>query len=312
MQRPRRRPVTGRVLLAVAVLCAVAAPGCSLFDGVDLGVAGIDARYVDVPSTIGDDRSVLVVQSDQLAAAKDPSPVPLVVALHGFQSDAEVMAKVTALAAEAGQKNFVAAFGVGLDKSWNADLCCGASAAAGTDDVAYLRTMILTVEEQFPVDRSKVFFLGYSNGGMMAHRLACDASDLFTAITAVAGTDNTRDCHPSRPVSVLHIHARDDERVLFNGGAGQPSKQVTDFTSVADSTSRWVQRNGCQPTPRTVLQAPGARCVEHEGCQGGSRVRLCVTETGGHSWPGGGKVLGTRGSQALSATTEMEHFFFGR
>lgn len=196
--------------------------------------------------------------------------------------------------------------------TWNAGNCCGAARDDGIDDVGFVRAIHAELGKRLKIDPQKVFAAGMSNGGMMAHRLACDASDLFTAITAVAGTDNTRGCQPSRPVSVLHIHARDDERVLFNGGAGQPSKQVTDFTSVADSTSRWVQRNGCQPTPRTVLQAPGARCVEHEGCQGGSRVRLCVTETGGHSWPGGGKVLGTRGSQALSATTEMERFFFGR
>ena len=134
MRHRRRRPVAGRVLLlpvlVVVLLAGAAATGCSLFEGVDLGVDGIDARYVDVPSTVGDDRSVLVVQSDQLALAKDPGPVPLVVVLHGYQSDAEVMAKITAFAAEAGQKNFVAAFGVGLDKSWNAGLCCGASAAS--------------------------------------------------------------------------------------------------------------------------------------------------------------------------------------
>lgn len=195
--------------------------------------------------------------------------------------------------------------------TWNAGNCCGAARDDNTDDVGFVRAIHAELFKRFQIDPQKVFAAGMSNGGMMAHRLACDASDLFRAITAVAGTDNTRNCQPSRPVSVLHIHARDDERVLFNGGAGQPSKQVTEFTSVAESTSRWVKRNSCQATPRKVLEVPGAQCVEHDGCQGGSRVRLCVTDTGGHSWPGGGKVLGKRGSQALSATAEMERFFFG-
>ena len=44
----------------------------------------------------------------------------------------------------------------------------------------------------------------------------------------------------------------------------------------------------------------------------GSRVRLCVTDTGGHAWPGGGKLLGKPKPCALSATAEMERFFFGR
>lgn len=196
--------------------------------------------------------------------------------------------------------------------TWNAGRCCGAARDDGIDDVGFVRAIHAELGKRFRIDPARVFAAGMSNGGMMAYRLACDASDLFSAITAVAGTDNTRSCQPARPVSVLHIHARDDERVLFNGGAGQPSRQVTDFTSVAESTSRWLQRNGCQPQPRPVLEVPGASCVEHEGCHNGSRVRLCVTDTGGHAWPGGGKVLGKRGSQALSATTEMERFFFER
>jgi polyhydroxybutyrate depolymerase len=59
-----------------------------------------------------------------------------------------------------------------------------------------------------------------SNGGMLSHRLACDAADLFRAIASVAGTDATATCTPSRAVSVLHIHAKDDTHVLYNGGAG--------------------------------------------------------------------------------------------
>lgn len=196
--------------------------------------------------------------------------------------------------------------------TWNAGNCCGAARDDGIDDVGFVRAIHAELSKRFNIDPKRVFASGMSNGGMMSHRLACDASDLFTAITAVAGTDNTRSCQSARPVSVLHIHARDDERVLFKGGAGEPSKQVTEFTSVGDSTARWVKRNGCQPTPRTVLEVPGAKCVVHDGCQSGSQVRLCVTDTGGHSWPGGGKVLGKRGSQALSATAEMERFFFER
>lgn len=196
--------------------------------------------------------------------------------------------------------------------TWNAGNCCGAARDDQVDDVGFVRAIHAELGKRFQIDPKQVFAAGMSNGAMMSYRLACEASDLFSAITAVAGTDNTRSCQPSRPVSVLHIHAKDDERVLFNGGAGKASEQVTDFTSVADSVARWVGHDACQAAPRTVLSQPGASCVEHDGCQGGSRVRLCVTDTGGHSWPGGQKARGGRGSDALSATDEMTRFFFGR
>lgn len=195
--------------------------------------------------------------------------------------------------------------------TWNAGNCCGAARDDQVDDVGFVRAIHAELSKRYQIDPRQVFAAGMSNGAMMSYRLACDASDLFTAITTVAGTDNTRTCQPARPVSVLHIHARDDERVLFNGGAGKASEQVTDFTSVAESVARWVKHDACQATPRTVLNQAGVQCVEHDGCQGGSRVRLCVTETGGHAWPGGQKARGGRGSEALSATDEMTRFFFG-
>jgi polyhydroxybutyrate depolymerase len=149
-----------------------------------------------------------------------------------------------------------------------------------------------------------------SNGGMMAYRLACDAPDLFRDVAAVAGTDNTASCAPRRPVSVLHIHARDDDMVLFNGGAGRDRSAVTDFVSVSDSVAKWVGLNACSTSPKRVLETNGAYCDSYSPCKDGVEVKLCVTETGGHSWPGGTKVRGSAaGSSALSATSEIAGFF---
>lgn len=284
MQLPRRRPSAGRVLLALTLLAVVSVPGCSLFDGVDLGVEGIDARYVDVPSPVGDDRSVLVVQSDQLAAAKDPSPVPLVVALHGYQSDAEVMAKITALAAEAGLKNFVAAFGVGLDKSWNAEICCGASAASDTDDVAYLRTMILTVEDQYPVDRSKVFLLGYSNGGMMAYRMLCESPELVTSFVSVAGT-NTSGCRAPTPRPFLQMSGDDDPIVPIAGSKTPTAPGVGPTPSVLGSVAGLAEDFDC---PKAVRQVVGPVTEQRWApCREGVQVVFDIVKGAGHGWPTG-------------------------
>ncbi len=76
-------------------------------------------------------------------------------------------------------------------------------------------------QSQLSIDPNRIFATGMSNGGMMAFRLACEMSDVFKAIASVAGTDNTVVCKPSKPLSVVHIHARDDDHVLFVGGAGK-------------------------------------------------------------------------------------------
>ena len=80
------------------------------------------------------------------------------------------------------------------------------------------------------------------------------------AFAAVAGTDGTPACAPSVPVSVLHIHALDDDRVLFNGGSGSASDTHADFVSVPDTVAKWARLNGCEAAPRRVLEVPGAWC----------------------------------------------------
>jgi len=154
-----------------------------------------------------------------------------------------------------------------------------------------------------------------SNGGMLSHRLACEAADLFRAVASVAGPDVTASCAPTRPISVLHIHAKDDDHVLFGGGAGpgafrDPSK-ITAFTSVPETMSRWVQRDQCSPAPSRVLQRAGAYCEAYAGCAGGAALQLCVTELGGHSWPGAPAVRRGKAaaSTALDANDVIWDFF---
>lgn len=104
-------------------------------------------------------------------------------------------------------------------RAWNAGPCCG---GASGDDVAYLRRVVAAVEGRIPVDRSRVYVLGLSNGGMMATRAICDAPDLFAAAGTVAGPYLGQQC--ARPVW-LHLHGGSDPIVPYTGGRspGVPS-----------------------------------------------------------------------------------------
>ena len=250
-------------------------------------------------------------------------PMPLVLSLHGgggnmdYQADDKFYGQVS----QADKSGYVVAFPNGYSKlgsgklaTWNAGNCCGSARDEQVDDVGFIRELVKRLSAQPGVDGRRVFANGMSNGGLMAYRLACEMPEVFKAIAAVAGTDNTKSCTPSQPVSVLHIHAKDDERVLFNGGAGfNKSDQVTAFVAVPDSVAKWVRLNGCNATPRRVLEVAGASCDAYSACKGGVEVKLCVTDTGGHSWPGGKKPRGgAAGSTAISATEVMAEFFLSR
>ena len=258
-------------------------------------------------------------------ASYDPArPAPLLVALHGgggnmdLQADDRLYGQVTA----SEQHGAIVLFPNGFSRlpggrlaTWNAGNCCAQARDRQVDDVGFIRAAVAIVRSRWNVDGARIYATGMSNGAMMAYRLACDAADLFAAIAPVAGTDNTRECRPSRPVSVLHIHARDDTHVQFEGGAGPDSARitaVTDYVSVPATIAKWAGLDSCSAPPQRVLERPGAYCELRAACAGGSRVQLCVTEAGGHSWPGAVKRRGGTSpgpSQAISANDVMWEFF---
>lgn len=244
-------------------------------------------------------------------------PVPLVLALHGGGGSMDVMARdrLYGLVSQSEASGWIVVFPNGFSRlagklaTWNAGLCCGAARDRDSDDVGFLRAVVADVQQRLRIDPQRIFATGMSNGGMMGYRLACEASDVFRAIAAVAGTDGTTECRPGRPVPVLHIHARDDDRVLFGGGSGSASDTHANFVSVPATVDKWSRLNACNGPTQRVQDKPGAVCEVRTGCQGGVEVRLCVTDSGGHAWPGGRKALGGKGSEALDATAEIWAFF---
>lgn len=266
-------------------------------------------------------RKVLVHLPTGYDAAR---PAPLVLAFHGGGGHAAYMAddEKYGLQKKADAAGFVVAFPNGYSKlpggkfaTWNAGGCCGDARDRKVGDVGFAREVVTAIKGRYSIDSARVFATGMSNGGMLSHRLACEAADVFRAVASVAGTDATASCTPSKPVSVLHIHARDDTHVLFNGGAGadafRDESKVMNFVSVPETVSRWVQRNRCTAPAQRTLDKPGASCETYSGCAGGVSVQVCVTETGGHAWPGADSVRRGKpaASKALDANDVIWRFF---
>jgi len=247
---------------------------------------------------------------------------PLVMALHGGGGGAIYQANdaLYGLITKSEQAGFIAVFPNGVSETpngmlatWNAGACCAKARDENVDDVGFLRAVVADVSRRVQIQPQRVYAIGMSNGGMMAYRLACEAADVFRGIMAVAGTDNTTRCAPSQPVPVLHVHARNDDRVLYEGGAGEKFRReelVADFVSVPATISRWVKLDHAAASPARVLETPGAWCELHQAEAGGAPVKLCVTATGGHSWPGGSEDRGNEApSDAIRANDLMWEFF---
>src|SRR5450432_2808943 len=125
--------------------------------------------------------------------------VPLVVDLHGYTSWATEQASRTKWGAKADAEGFIVIDPDGVDKSWNATICCGTAQSSMIDDVAFMRAVVARVSGALCIDPRRVYLSGHSNGAMMTFVLGCQAADLFAAIAPVAGvTPDPSTCHPSR------------------------------------------------------------------------------------------------------------------
>jgi polyhydroxybutyrate depolymerase len=248
------------------------------------------------------------------------NPTPMVLSLHGGGGNMRYQAteKYYHQISKSDQAGYIAVFPNGYSRfpggklaTWNSGICCGKARDENIDDVGFIKAVIEDMKSRANIDSKRVFIDGMSNGGMMSYRAACELADSITAVASVAGTDGTKTCTPSRPISILHIHAKNDDHVLYNGGSGVKSETHADFVSVPDTISKWVKINGCNASPQRVLEVAGAYCELYTGCKDNTQVKLCVTETGGHSWPGGQKVrdTGEPASTAFNATDMIWAFF---
>jgi polyhydroxybutyrate depolymerase len=236
-------------------------------------------------------------------------PAPLIVALRPGGADAQDDG-FHGLTREADRQGFVTVFPdalrSGTAASWNAGTCCG-NGTARANDVGFIETVVNNVFRQVSIARLRIYAAGMSDGGMMAYRLACELPHVFTAVASVAGTDNTAQCAPDKPVSVLHLHARNDPRVPYDGLANAKGPALA---SVSQTSEKWAKLDGCMETPQPVLDKAGASCQAYNYCRGQAEVRVCTTDTGGHSWPGALKHRASeQPSNALSASQTIASFF---
>jgi polyhydroxybutyrate depolymerase len=227
----------------------------------------------------------------------DPAtPAPLVVLLHGYTSSAAEQEAYFQLTAESDRRGFLYAMPDGTvdpdgNRFWNATGACCDFHGSGVDDAGYLRRLIDTVIASYTVDRSRVYLIGHSNGGFMAHRMACEHADVVTAIASLAGTatHDPSQCTPARPVSVLQIHGTADSVVPFDGNPNLDPP----IPSVAATLAMWRRVNGCaddadtSPPPLDLdadLPGPETTVTTYAtGCRGGTRVELWSIKDGPHS-----------------------------
>lgn len=222
-----------------------------------------------------------------------PSAVlPVMIVLHGGLGNAEYIERSSGMNAVADTGPFIAVYPNGTEgvlkrmknrRTWNAGDCCGIAYQKNIDDVKFIEVMIEDVASHNPIDRTRIYVTGMSNGAMMAYRLACEKPDLFAAIIPVSGTLAVDSCERGKDVPVLHIHGELDEHVPYSGGRGRQSVARVDHRSVPETVKLMTETRQCGIPQKSYQEN---RTTSSYICAKGAPFTLVLLKNAGHSWPG--------------------------
>lgn len=165
------------------------------------------------------------------------------------------------------------------------------------DDVGFLRELIARISGDFAVNPGRVYVSGFSNGAMMANRIACEASELFAAAALAGGrVEPGFECMPTRALPLLQMNGGADETVPFDGRVSDTGFSYASTSAIAE---HWNNGEACAAkkerwTSQTISHT-AVQCTV--ACTNSDRESIdCLWPEGDHRWPGTPGARGSDGS----------------
>lgn len=240
--------------------------------------------------------------------------LPLIIAMHGGFGSAANLQNQSLLSEKSDTENFIVVYPEGVQsilniRTWNAGACCGFASNSNVDDVGFISALIDTLLLDFAIDESRIYATGMSNGGFMAHRLACELSHRIAAIAPVACSMALESCDPERPVPIIQFHSYQDLNIPYLGGEGDgPSVH---YNPPQDSVMNvWAEKDECVVLNEVVEDNDQYTFTRWSDCECLAEIHHYISTDGGHSWPGGtATFLGDPVSDFINANDLMWDFF---
>lgn len=152
------------------------------------------------------------------------------------------------------------------------------------DDVGFISAVLDSLTRHFNIDPTRIFATGFSMGGFMSNRLACELNDRIAAIASVAGTIGLGiDCQPARAIPVCHFHGTADATVAYEGNQfGNDAEDLFDF---------WSTNNNCDATIDSVQIANTVadgisitKITRKSNCTNNAETVLFRADSANHNW----------------------------
>jgi polyhydroxybutyrate depolymerase len=182
----------------------------------------------------------------------DTTPLPLVFALHGYDMNNVALVDLYDFTSQSGNKAITVlpqgeGPAPGNTSHWG-DSVLKSTWTANTANYDFMQTLKADIESKYCVDTSRVYFTGFSMGGMFTNSLACDHNDWFRGYAPVEGGGPSSCAHAdAKPSIIIHQGTAD---TIAKPSAGEGTR---DF---------WTMQNGCDMTTTSVYTG----CLSYGSC----------------------------------------------
>ena len=217
---------------------------------------------------------------------EESNGAPLVVMLPGYGNTAESFRTAVHFEKEANAREYAVVYVTGAPDpgsptsaiGWNSEID-----TAGNNDAEFLAALVEYLKKEYSLDQEKAYVIGFSNGGLMAHRLAME-DKLFTACVSVAGW---------MPESVwkargefntkgfLQITGEEDKAVPKNSDG---SAQYAKAPAIEDVMDYWVKSNGLELYETSII-GNGSSLTKYYSDGKTQQIWNLFVKDGRHSWP---------------------------
>ncbi len=199
------------------------------------------------------------------------SRLPTVLYLHGRGETAEDAIGNAAFMRFADEAGLLFVAGNGEGKVWSFP----GSPGHNRDELAYLTTVLDDVAKRYPVNSSRLWASGFSQGGSMVWYAACNMAQRFVAFAPVSGDfwrPMPTECH-SGPVDLRHVHGTADETVPLRGRSldGGLYRQA----DLGQSLDVLRGLDHCKPAWVSEPGEDGTRCDRFTQCDTGRSLQVC-------------------------------------
>ncbi|HSX09148.1 MAG TPA: PHB depolymerase family esterase [Candidatus Saccharimonadales bacterium] len=216
------------------------------------------------------------------AGYKNNTQHPLIMAFHGYASDAFSLEKFTHFDDIANNNNVILIYPEGTTslvklQGWNT----GLHPTITSNDVLFVSNMLNEIQSNLCVNPHQIYATGFSNGGGFVAKLACQLSNRVAAFSSVSGSYVTafKTCRALRSLPIMEIHGTKDTTVPYVGL--EAKNEFAAFTWA----NRWAARDKCKPKPIITVENKKLNEYQWTNCDGNSSVVHYKIIGEGHSWP---------------------------